>query len=129
MNLEDHLGDIVRKGRMAANVSAETAAKAAGLTDAEYGALEASGKGKPNIPALAAAIGLDAGKLQGIANGWLPSEKHLGAWIELRQFQTEKDGIVVNSYLVWDEVSREAALFDTGWNAQSAIAAIEENQV
>lgn len=129
MNLEDHLGDIIRKGRTAANVSTETAAKAAGLTESEFGALEESGKGKPNIPALAAAIGLNAGKLEGIAKGWLPAEKNLSAWIEMRQFQTEKDGIVVNSYLIWDEVSREAALFDTGWNAQSAIAAIEENQV
>ncbi len=129
MNLEDHLGDIIRKGRTAAKVTVETAAKAAGLTEVELSALEESGKGKANISALAAAIGLHAGKLEGIAKGWLPAEKNLSTWIEFRQFQTAKDGIVVNSYLIWDEVSREAALFDTGWDAQSAIAAIEENQV
>src|SRR5579863_8750193 len=105
MNLEDHLGDIIRKGRKAANVSAETAAQAAGLTLAELSVLEESGKGQANIPALAKAIGLHAGKLEGIASGWVPSGKNLGAWIELRQFQTEKEGMVVNSFLVWDEVS------------------------
>ncbi len=131
MNLEDHLGDIIRKGRKAANVSAETAAKAAGLTEAELTALEESGKvtKQPNFAALAALTGQSPAKLEKIASGWLPSEKDLSIWRELRRFETEKDGIVVNNYLVWDEVSREAALFDTGWNAQPAIAAIEENQV
>jgi glyoxylase-like metal-dependent hydrolase (beta-lactamase superfamily II) len=131
MNLEDHLGDIIRKGRKARNVSAETAAKAAGLTEAELATLEESGKvtKKPDFRALAALTGQDASKLEGIANGWLPSEKDLSVWRELRRFQTEKDGILVNNYLVWDEVSREAALFDTGWSAQPAIAAIEENQL
>lgn len=131
MNLEDHLGDIIRKGRKAANANAEAAAKAAGLSVAELEALEESGKitGKPDLTALAALLGLHPGKLANIAKGWLPSEKDLSLWRELRVFQTEQNGIVVNSYLIWDEVSRDAAMFDTGWNAQSAIAAIEENQL
>ncbi len=38
--------------------------------------------------------------------------------------------MTVNSYLAWDEVSREAAVFDTGWNvAVGVIAAITENQL
>ncbi|MDB6022602.1 MAG: Transcriptional regulator, family [Pedosphaera sp.] len=131
MNLEDHLGDIIRKGRLAANVPAETAAQAAGLTAAELAALEASGQpaGQLNLPALATALGLHPAKLQSIAKGWRPAEKDLSIWRELRVFSTEQNGIIVNSYLVWDEVSREGALFDTGWNALSAIAAVEENQV
>jgi glyoxylase-like metal-dependent hydrolase (beta-lactamase superfamily II) len=131
MNLEDHLGDIIRKGRKAANITPEAAANAAGLSVAELDALEQSGKipGTANLAALAALLGLHPEKLARIASGWLPGEKDLSQWRELRVFQTEKDGIVVNSYLVWDEVSREAAMFDTGWDAQSAIAAIEENQL
>jgi hydroxyacylglutathione hydrolase len=131
MNLEDHLGDIIRKGRKAANVSAEAAAKAAGLSEAELNALEESGKvtKKPDFAALAALTGQSAAKLEKIANGWLPSEKDLSVWRELRRFETEKEGIVVNNYLVWDEVSRDGALFDTGWDPQPAIAAIEENKV
>src|ERR1700761_7663611 len=117
MHLEDHLGDIIRKGRKAANVPADAAAKAAGLTEAELTSLEESGKitKQPNFTALAALTGQSAAKLEKIANGWLPSEKDLTVWRELRRFETEKDGIVVNNYLVWDEVSREGALFDTGW--------------
>jgi len=131
MNLEDHLGDIIRKGRKAANVPAEAAAKTAGLSVAALAALEESGKvvEQPNLAALAALIGLHPGKLEGIAKGWLPTETNLSQWCELRQFSTEQDGMAVNNYLVWDEVSREAALFDTGWSAEKAIAVIEENQL
>jgi hydroxyacylglutathione hydrolase len=131
MNLEDHLGDIIRKGRKAAGVSAADAAKAAGLTEPELAALEETGQAgkKPNFAALAALIGLHPAKLEGIANGWLPAEKILGTWCELRRFATEQGGNIVNNYLVWDEVSRDAALFDTGWTAQPAIADIEENRL
>ncbi len=131
MNLEDHLGDIIKKGRKAANVSADAAAKAAGLTEAELATLEETGKttGKPNLAALAALLGLHPGKLEGIAKGWLPSEKDLSKWIELRKFETTEEGTAVNSYLVWDEVSREAAVFDTGWNADGVIKTVEENQL
>ncbi|MDB6122228.1 MAG: Transcriptional regulator, family [Pedosphaera sp.] len=131
MNLEDHLGDIIRKGRKAANVPADVAAKAAGLTEAELTALEESGKvtKKPNFVALATAIGLHPGKLESIANGWLPSEKDLSIWRELRVISTEAKGMAVNSYLVWDEVSRDAAIFDTGWTAEPVIKLVEENQL
>lgn len=131
MNLEDHLGDIIRKGRKSANVSPEAAAKAAGLSETELAALEESGKvtKQPNFAALAKLTGLHAGKLEAIARGWAPSDKDLGIWREFRHFTTEGGGMAVHSYLVWDEVSREAAIFDTGWTSQPAIAVIEENKL
>lgn len=131
MNLEDHLGDVIRKGRTAANVAPEAAAKLAGLSPDELIALEESGKAPANLnlPALATAIGLQPTKLQSIAKGWKPAEKDLSLWRELRVFSTEQNGTIVNSYLIWDEVSRDGAVFDTGWNAEPAIAAITENQV
>ena len=67
MNLEDHLGDIIRKGRKAANVPADAAAKAAGLTETELAALEESGQlvKKPDFAALVALIGLHASQTGG----------------------------------------------------------------
>ena len=129
MNLEDHLGDIISKARTAANVSGAVAASAAGVTEAELAALEDSGQPpKPlNYPALAELLGLNASKLEGIAQGWRPLEKDLSAWRELRVITTTRDGITVNCYLVWDEVSLEAALFDTGWDAEPVIRLVEEN--
>ena len=101
------------------NVSAIAAARAAGLTEAELAALEESGQAPKqasvDLAALARLVGLHPGKLEAIANGWLPAEKDLSPWRELRCISTSAGGMAVNCYLVWDEVSREAALFDTGW--------------
>ncbi|TAK97268.1 MAG: MBL fold metallo-hydrolase [Verrucomicrobia bacterium] len=131
MNLEDHLGDIIRKARAMSNVSGSAAANAAGLSEAELTSLEESGKpGKSvNFAALAGVIGLSANKLQGLANGWLPTEKDLSQWRELRVFTTSAEGITVNCYLLWDEVQRDAALFDTGLDAQPILDCIAENQL
>ena len=131
MNLEDHLGDIVRKGRKITGISAAEAAKAAGISEAELAELEASGKfsKRPNFAALAPLISLHPQKLASIADGWLPAEKDLSIWRELRRIETVEDGNAVNCYLIWDEVSREAAVFDTGWDASPILKLIEENKV
>ncbi len=131
MNLEDHLGDVIRKARAMSNISPPAAAQAAGLTEAELAALEDSGQPKEamNFAKLAELLGLHAGKLESLAKGWAPSEKDLGVWREFRCITTAGSGITVNCYILWDEVSREAALFDTGWEAQPILKIISENQL
>jgi len=130
MNLEDHLGDIIRKARQAANVSAAEAAKVAGLDAAEFAELETAGRcaRRADLAALAEVIGLHGKKLEVIANGWLTSEKGLSRWRELRVITTTRD-YAVNCGLVWDEGSREAALFDTGWDARPVLDLVAENQL
>jgi len=130
VNLEDHLGDIVRKGRLHAGVSAPDAARAAGLSTGELEALEESGLvAKPvQFAALAALLDLNATKLEGIARGWTPAPVEVSTWRELRQITTSS-GFSVNCYLVWDEVTREAALFDTGFEAAQVFTLIETNQL
>lgn len=130
MNLEDHLGDIIRKARTMSGVSAEGAANAAGLSGAEFSALEEFGafSKRPDLSALAQLIGLNGAKLEKIANGWKPAEVNLSTWVELRRITTTKN-FAVNCYLVWDEISREAALFDTGWDARPVFKIIEENDL
>src|SRR5256885_2143333 len=130
LNLEDHLGDIVRKSRSMSGVSLEAAAHAAKLTPEQLEEMEASGRAPKQVDfvQLAGATGLDGRKLEALANGWLPSAKDLGTWRELRCVTTD-EGMAVNCYLVWDEVSREAALFDTGWKAEPIQQIISENQL
>jgi len=130
MNLEDHLGDIVRKARSMSGVSADTAAQAAGMSVEQLESMESSGKpaSQINWARLATTIGLDAAKLEGLVRGWQPSEKDLSTWCELRCITTDS-GMAVNCYLAWDEVSREAALFDTGWQAEPILKIIQENQL
>jgi glyoxylase-like metal-dependent hydrolase (beta-lactamase superfamily II) len=126
MQLEDHLGDIVRKAAQAAGVSTAAAAKAAGLRTGEFAALVESGQSaRPlNIATLAAALGVDARKLDGIARGWRPPPQDLGRWRELRIITTTRDGNSVNAFLLWDAASRTAALFDTGWDAEPVLRII-----
>lgn len=122
------MGDIIRKARRAAGISAEAVAQAAGLSSAELREFEDTGQFRKPLEwgALATLLGLHPGKLKGIAEGWQPSEKDLSLWRELRVITTARGGTTVNCYLVWDEVSREAALFDTGWDAQPILALVGE---
>jgi glyoxylase-like metal-dependent hydrolase (beta-lactamase superfamily II) len=131
MQLEDHLGDIIRKARAMSGVTATVAATAAGLSESELSALEETGQCPPkiNFTKLVPQIGLNAAKLEGIANGWTPSPKNLSAWHELRVFTTAGDSLTVNCYLVWDEVTRDAALFDTGLDAQPILDCIAAEQL
>ena len=131
MQLEDHLGDIVRKAAQAAGVSTAAAAKAAGLGTGEFAALLESGQSvRPlNSAALAAVLGVDARKLEGIVRGWLPPVQDLGRWRELRVITTASDGNSVNAFLLWDVASREAALFDTGWEAAPVLRMIAAEQL
>jgi len=132
MQLEDHLGDIIRKARSMSSVTAPAAATAAGLSEKDLAALEESGQlagHKINFTALGNLIGLNPQKLEGIAKGWLPAEPDLTLWHELRRFASSGDGLTVNCFLAWDEVTRDAALFDTGLDAQPVLNCITENQL
>src|SRR5690242_3914225 len=55
MTLEDSVGDIIRKARQSASVSAEAAAQAAGLSTSEFAGLEETGQSVklPNYDAVA----------------------------------------------------------------------------
>ena len=131
MKLEDHLGDIIGKARAMSGVSRAAAAAAAGISETELSALEATGQigRRPDLAALAHLIGLDPDRLAGIAGGWHPGEKDLSLWRELRAISTTEGGNTVHCYLIWDEVTRDAALFDTGWEAAPVFKLIEENQL
>lgn len=128
--LEDHLGDIIRKAREAAKVSLEAAAVAACVKPEELAVVEKTGgPEKIQVDSVAKLMGLNPAKLQNIARGWLPQSRDLSVWRELRVITTTRNEITVNCYLVWDEISREGALFDTGWDAEPVLKIIDENGI
>lgn len=131
MNLEDHIGDIVRKAREMSGMAMTRAAQAAGLSADHYAAFEETGVAatKTDLEALAALVGLNGTKLAGIAGGWLPSVKDLALWRELRVTTSARGSFTVNCFLAWDEVTREAALFDTGFDAAPITGEIENNKL
>lgn len=126
MPLEDHTGDIIRKARAISSVSSAVAASAAGLTQDELTTLEATGEPakKINFAALGKIVGLNPKKLEAIADGWVPSYQATGRWRKLRTFTTAGEGLTVNCYLIWDEATRQAALFDTGLDARPILEGI-----
>lgn len=119
MQLEDHIGDIIRKGRLHKGVSSAAAAAAAGLAPNEFARFEETGVSPHPLrfDALSRALDLDAAKLAAIAGGWLPRPAVLDPWRRLRVVVTAGAGMTVNAFVVWDEATREAALFDTGFDA------------
>lgn len=130
MQLEDHIGDVIAKERFHQKIPPGTVAEAAGLSASELSEFEETGRiSKPlNYDSIAKAIGLNAAKLKGIADGWTPKPTDLSRWRELRCITTDQ-GMAVNCYLAWDEVTREAALFDTGWSADPIFKIIDEEQL
>ncbi len=130
MQMEDHVGDILTKARASARVTVAEAAAAAGLAPDQYLAFESSGQSvtPPDWKALGTRLGLHPGRLEAVARGWMPAPRDLSLWRELRMITTHK-GLPVNCYLVWDEVTREAALFDTGWEAEPIVALVRENDL
>lgn len=113
-------------GRPAADVAA-----AAGISEAALAAFEETGHAAPamNCAALAKSAGLNPEKFAALARGWLPAPKDLKIWRQLRAFTTAAEDLTVNCYLVWDEATREAALFDTGLDAQPVLDCLAENQL
>lgn len=111
------------------NVSLSAAARAAGVSEQELEEIEQCGQvdGQLNYAELAELIGLSPAKLKQVAEGWVPRTRDLSTWRELRCLTSTGEGMAVNCYLAWDEVSRDASLFDTGWDAQPILNCIAEN--
>ncbi len=130
MVLEDHIGDVCRKARLQTGTDMAEATAAAGVDDAALHAFETDGMSaaQVNVKELAALLGLDAGKAGRVADGWGPMPVDLSRWRELRMVTTA-EGFEVNSYLIWDAETREAALFDTGWFADDIFRLVEEQEL
>ncbi|MFN3408356.1 MAG: MBL fold metallo-hydrolase [Limisphaerales bacterium] len=121
MTLEDHAGDIVNKARDRAGLSLAAAARAAQLAEDELAAFEEDGRwpAHGDLPRLAHAIRLDAHKLAAIVNGWTPASPPLNRWNGLALLPSARRGFTVNAFLAWDAATREAVLFDTGFDAEA----------
>ena len=127
MPTEDHIGDVIAKECFHRHVDHSRAAEIAGLSADEFHSFLDSGHSQRpvNYTALSELLGLNERKLLGIAQGWEPEPVDLSRWPGLRKIITEQD-FAVNAYLAWDTETKQCAIFDTGWNADSLIAAIKD---
>ncbi len=133
MPLEDHAGDIVRKARTGNEMPVAKAASMSGMPPEVWAAFEQSGElpagATHGLRAVASQLGLNAERLLAVAGGWQPAPRDLALWRELRCITTKQEGLSVHCYLVWDEVTRGAALFDTGWDAEPILRLVQEEQL
>ena len=131
MQLEDHVGDIIRKARSCARQSASAAASAVAVSEAVYARFESSGQGMTaeQLMVLSKLTDLDAAKLLRIAAGWLPRRHATTNWGTLRMITSNEDDFAVNAFLIWDQESRQAALFDTGFTIEPIQTTLEEHRL
>ena len=131
MGLEDHSGDIIKKARQAACKTIESMASLAGITVSQWTEWETNGIPPKNLKwdEFCRVLGLHPGRLKNIAQGWLPAPIDLSNWREFRKLETIQDDYGVNCYLAWDEITREGALFDTGWDPQPVLAILDEHHI
>ncbi len=131
MNLEDSIGDILRKARTSNQTAAESAAHAAGISLAEYQAFENGGKAPAQLKwaDLGRHLRINGLRLQRQHEGWRPAPADLDRWREIRVVTTQGDDMSVNAFLIWDEVTRDAAVFDTGFDPAPILALIRDNQL
>jgi hydroxyacylglutathione hydrolase len=123
MSLEDHAGDIVRKARLMDNIPPMEVALAGRIEEDALREFESSGRPPKDLAwgPLARKLRLSEDKLRRIAEGWQPAALDLAPWRSFRQITTSGGGMDVNCYLVWDPVTRDAALFDTGFDAAEVL--------
>lgn len=122
MPLEDDFTDILSKAQRGRALDDVELANRAGISIEEWRSLKSGNLDESALAKAAAALGLNFPALRAIARGeYVPAPV---PDIEgLRAFTTSHHGMSVNSYLVWDPASLEAAFFDTGADAHPMLEA------
>jgi len=129
MNLEDGLGDILRKARTSTQITAEAAAQSAGLSLDAYVTFERTGQAPAgtHFGPLGELLTLGGSRLEGLSLGWRPVPVDLSRWKRLEMITSAGDDMMVNAFLVWDPESGKAALFDTGFDGRAIIELVLAN--
>ncbi|MBA7661080.1 Hydroxyacylglutathione hydrolase [subsurface metagenome] len=122
--LEDNFEDILGKALRGTGMADEVLGFLTGVPEETIAALKEGMVDEAALRAVASPLGLDAATLvERARDAWAPGPVELDG---LRQFSSHYGDMLVNSYLVWDPSSKEAALFDTGADAGEALAALDE---
>ncbi|MGD1978715.1 MAG: MBL fold metallo-hydrolase [Akkermansiaceae bacterium] len=129
IELEDYFEDVLGKTLRGTGMSDGVLSFLTNVSPEKIAELKEGRLDEEAVRAVAPALGLDANALVELANrSWQPEAVELDG---LRQFNTlfdpdPEDPMSVNSYLIWDPQTKQAALFDTGADASPALAVVEE---
>ena len=123
--LEDLFNDVISKTMRGLGVSEAQLAAKAGVTEAQISAARGGEVDEAVLTAIAPHLGLHGPSLIAMARGaWAPAEVSLNG---LAQLTTTHGDMLVNSYLVWDPNTKNAAAFDTGADAAPMLDFVREH--
>ncbi len=122
--LEDQFNDVIGKARRGLGMTEEALSARSGVPVADIKAAMRGEVDEIVLLKLAPALELDGAALVTLAqNTWTPEGVQLEG---LAQFNTDWNDMTVNSYIVYDPATKEAAAFDTGASAQPMVDFIKE---
>jgi hydroxyacylglutathione hydrolase len=111
--LEDNFTDVIGKTQRGRKISDQDLAAKADITPAQLAAVKG---GKPDdeiLRRLARVLKLGPNALEALAHQrWYPEQPDFPRGFLM--FNTSYEGMMVNSYLIWDGKTKLAAAFDTG---------------
>src|SRR5689334_3811347 len=117
--LEDNYNDILGKAQRGLKLTDSQLAAKAGITEADLTRVKGGEFDEAIVRKLTKHLGL--GEEQLVASGkkaWYP---HAQEVVGLACFNTTWEDMTVNSYLVWDPLTRHAVAFDTGASSDAAL--------
>src|SRR4051794_35648021 len=110
--LEDNFTDIIGKAQRGLKLTDAQVSERAGVPVTEFQAVKAGEVNASAILKIAGPLGLGGPALKDSAlKAWYPVPHEIAG---LAQFNTPYEDMTVNAYVVWDERSREAIVFETG---------------
>jgi glyoxylase-like metal-dependent hydrolase (beta-lactamase superfamily II) len=113
--LEDTFADIIGKSQRGLKLGDADLAGRAGISESDLTAAKNGAFHAATIRALAPVLGLNTEALLAVGAGtYKPAEISLRG---LEAFNTPFEDMTVNNYVIWDDVTKEAAAFDTGADA------------
>lgn len=124
--LEDFHEDILGKAMRGHSIGKNEMASRLQCEKSEVEAILSGEVDEALILAMAKVLDLDAEKLlRSAKKKWSPANLEI---VSLKQIISNYEDMIVNAYVVWDEVARNAWIFDTGTDAQPILNLIvEEN--
>lgn len=121
--LEDTFADILGKSQRGLKLTDDALATRAGVSGSDLAKVKSGSFDPAVLRALAPVLALNAEALVAVGSGtYQPAKISLGG---LECFNTPFEDMTVNSYLVWDEFTNEAAAFDTGADASRLLDALD----
>ena len=127
LGLEDFHEDILGKAMRGLGIGKNEMAQRLGVGRSEIEAILNGEVDDKLINTIAGELELDSHKLiRSARKEWLPAPISIPG---LKQISSVYEDMIVNAYVAWDEISRNAWVFDTGTDAQQILAFIKEEKL